>query len=535
MIEEKNLFCLDSKPNFLGIFDLSIAPPFLYYSYIPIILLMLFMGNIIYRKNKTQLQNQLFFGFSIAYSLYLLNEIFLWVATPVNVVFFGWQMVTLLNFIFSLLFFMFAISFIEKKDFSFLQKKILLLLSLPVFIFLPTKYNISYFDYELCEGTTSFLRYYIYFIDFYFLAIISYLGFTRFKQTKDKSLVFFTTGSVLMLVILMMVNMIGDQTLLYEIDVIGPLGILIFTGFLCFMIVRYKTFKLELLGPQALVLILGFLTFSALFIRKINNIKIILVFNLIAITLIGYLLIKSVKKIDIQREQLEKANQNQQSLLHFITHQVKGYLTKSRNIFAGMVTKDYGELPTKAEEMAKYGFDSDTRGVETVMSILRASDLKTGKTEFRKERINISSLVAEVIDFRKDIASQKGIDITFEIEPNIETQVDPIQIKEVFKNLLTNAILYTPQGTVKVVLRREFGKIKFSVIDTGVGLSLKDKEKLFTEGGKGEESSSVNVDSTGYGLFVAKEIVLKHQGKIGAISEGRNKGSEFFVILPDIQ
>jgi signal transduction histidine kinase len=183
--------------------------------------------------------------------------------------------------------------------------------------------------------------------------------------------------------------------------------------------------------------------------------------------------------------------------------------------------------------MAKVGFDSDTKGVETVMAILKASDLKTGKTAFIKEKANISALVAEIIESKKDSAIQKGLELTFEIEPNIETQVDQLQIKEVFKNLLTNSILYTPTGTVHVVLKRENGKVKFSVVDTGVGLSEQDKAKLFTEGGKGEESSLVNVDSTGYGLYIARQIVEQHGGIIEAHSEGRGKGSEFFVLLPD--
>ncbi|MDE2218039.1 MAG: HAMP domain-containing histidine kinase [Patescibacteria group bacterium] len=71
----------------------------------------------------------------------------------------------------------------------------------------------------------------------------------------------------------------------------------------------------------------------------------------------------------------------------------------------------------------------------------------------------------------------------------------------------------------------------FSVKDTGVGLSQEDKEKLFTEGGKGKNSQKVNVDSTGFGLFIAKNIVEAHGGKVWAESEGEGKGSEFWVEL----
>ncbi len=232
---------------------------------------------------------------------------------------------------------------------------------------------------------------------------------------------------------------------------------------------------------------------------------------------------------------LERYNQNQQSLLHFITHQVKGVLTKSRNIFDGILLGEYGEVNDKVKIMAKYGFDSDTKGVETVQSILKASDLKSGKTVFEKKKINLSKLIAEIVEKGKLAAQRKNLELSFDIEPNILIEVDPLKISEVFQNLIDNAITYTSAGEVKVVLKASKNNVKFSVIDTGFGLSHEDLKHLFTEGGKGRDSLSVNVDSTGYGLFVAKKIVDEHDGRIGAKSEGRSKGSEFFVILPQIQ
>ena len=66
----------------------------------------------------------------------------------------------------------------------------------------------------------------------------------------------------------------------------------------------------------------------------------------------------------------------------------------------------------------------------------------------------------------------------------------------------------------------------------GVGISNEDKPHLFTEGGRGKESLKVNVHSTGYGLYIAKQIVETHKGRIWAESDGAGKGSAFFVELP---
>ena len=102
----------------------------------------------------------------------------------------------------------------------------------------------------------------------------------------------------------------------------------------------------------------------------------------------------------------------------------------------------------------------------------------------------------------------------------------------VFRNVIDNAINYTPSGSVAISLKKESGKFIFSVKDTGIGITEEDKKLLFTEGGHGKDSQKVNVHSTGYGLFIAKNIVEAHGGSILAESEGAGKGSTFVVELP---
>ena len=102
----------------------------------------------------------------------------------------------------------------------------------------------------------------------------------------------------------------------------------------------------------------------------------------------------------------------------------------------------------------------------------------------------------------------------------------------VLRNLIDNAINYTPQGSVEVSLTKRDGKAIVAVKDTGVGISDEDKAHLFTEGGKGKDSNKINVHSTGYGLFIAKGIVEAHKGTIRAESEGPGNGSTFVVELP---
>jgi signal transduction histidine kinase len=112
---------------------------------------------------------------------------------------------------------------------------------------------------------------------------------------------------------------------------------------------------------------------------------------------------------------------------------------------------------------------------------------------------------------------------------------DAPQINDhVLRNLIDNSINYTPTGSVTVSLKKVGDKFVFAVKDTGVGITAEDKVRLFTEGGHGKDSIKVNVHSTGYGLYIAKQIIEAHGGTVRAESEGAGKGSTFTAEFPAV-
>jgi signal transduction histidine kinase len=74
--------------------------------------------------------------------------------------------------------------------------------------------------------------------------------------------------------------------------------------------------------------------------------------------------------------------------------------------------------------------------------------------------------------------------------------------------------------------------VLFAIKDTGVGITPEDMQNLFTEGGHGKDSIKVNVESTGFGLYIVKQIVDAHKGRVWAESEGAGKGTQFYIELP---
>jgi len=95
-----------------------------------------------------------------------------------------------------------------------------------------------------------------------------------------------------------------------------------------------------------------------------------------------------------------------------------------------------------------------------------------------------------------------------------------------------NAIRYTQKGGVTVKLQTMDGRLQIVVSDTGEGLTKEEKEKLFERFSRGSAGTKFWTEGAGLGLYIARKFVEMHKGKIWAESEGRGKGSTFYVELP---
>lgn len=194
---------------------------------------------------------------------------------------------------------------------------------------------------------------------------------------------------------------------------------------------------------------------------------------------------------------------------------------------------DFGPIPESMKPMVEEGFRSDTKGVNTIQEILNAANIKSGKVAYSKEPFDLKALVDEVSTDLKTAADAKGLAL------KLETGTEPLmypgdkgQLVNALKNLIDNSIKYTPKGEVHVKLAQEGNVIRFTIEDTGVGITPEDMKNLFTEGGHGANSAKINVESTGFGLYIVKNIIEAHGGKVWAESEGEGKGSRFIAELP---
>jgi signal transduction histidine kinase len=324
------------------------------------------------------------------------------------------------------------------------------------------------------------------------------------------------------------------------VEQFGFIGAIIFLSIVTYMVVKFKVFGIKLIATQALVWGLVILIGSEFFFIQTTTNKILVAITLIIAAWLGLVIIRSVKKEIEQKEQLAALNINLQnlmkqreSLMHLITHKVKGSFTRTKILFASMLDGTFGEISPEIKKRATQGLDFDNGGLETVDLILNVANMQNGIIKYEMKPINLKDLVEEVISEKKISIEAKGLKIETEIKNNtFDVTGDAFWLKEAVNNLVDNSSKYTKEGSIKVGLEKRDDKILFSVKDTGVGITDEDKKNLFTEGGRGANSIKVNVDSTGYGLYTVKLVIEAHKGRVWAESEGPGKGAQFYIELP---
>ncbi|MEK7072139.1 MAG: hypothetical protein AAB969_01060, partial [Patescibacteria group bacterium] len=316
------------------IFFSDSAPHLLYYAYIPIILVTLLFIFFLIKKNKT-ITSYLIFLTGFFFVLWILNILILWASNVPNEQNLSWNIVAVLElpiFIFS---YYFLRTFILDRDIDLREKIYLSLIVIPVLLFLPTKYNIEYFYItpDNCGGTVGILWRYIYFIEITIVAWIIFItskkAFSEENKIERKKKIIFVLATALFLAVFWASNVLGELTQTYEINLVGPIGMVCFIGLLTFIIVRFKAFDVKLVGAQALVWASVILIGSQFFYLTDSSItvKILTAVTLIITSVLGYFLVGSVKKEDALNEELAIANAGQTNLIHIMNHQIKGYLS----------------------------------------------------------------------------------------------------------------------------------------------------------------------------------------------------------------
>lgn len=515
------------------------------YSHLIPVFFALSLSLLVFLKAKRSVFSEVFLAFSVVFSLWLIGDLITWTSNNYYLIYAAWSTLDFIEIVFYLLGLYFAFVFSRRRDINFWTKGLLLLAAVLPFYITISGQSVVGFDHSYCEAyNNDLLGHYKLYLELLILVVMLFytvLPFFKKNVGYDKKSSLIMLGSMfLFLSVFGVTEYLASVTGYYEMNLYALFVVPIFLLAITYSIFNLDVFNLRIVSTYFLVF--GFMILSAsqlIFVTdSTDRFLTLLTFGLSIVFCI--FLFKNLRRESDQRIKIEKLNvdlrnviQQRESLVHLITHKVKGSFTRTKYVFAEMLNDTFGTLTPEMRKMAQTGFESDNAGIQTIDMVLNASNLNSGIVKYDMKKFDFKDVVLQVIGEKKPVADSKGLKLETEIsEESFNVLGDAFWLKEVANNFIDNSIKYSPSGIIIVGLKKNNNKIIFYVKDTGVGITPEDMKNLFTEGGRGKDSVKINVDSTGYGLYSVKLISDAHGGRVWAESEGAGKGSTFYFELP---
>ena len=236
------------------------------------------------------------------------------------------------------------------------------------------------------------------------------------------------------------------------------------------------------------------------------------------------------RKVKQRTQEIERLEKQKDDFINQLGHDLKTPLTPMMVLLPLLKEKVHSEKDVEL-------FDVIIRNVyfmkDLVNKTIDLAKLNTDKIEFSMEPLHLADEINEVLKNNQVLFDENSVKVSSSVDTSIEIIGDKLRIQEVFNNLLTNAIKYTPEegGDIQISAENTNNdEVTVAVSDSGIGMTEDQLNHMFDEFYKADESRH-NLDSSGLGLSITKKIIEKHGGKIWAESEGPGKGSTFYFTL----
>ncbi len=220
----------------------------------------------------------------------------------------------------------------------------------------------------------------------------------------------------------------------------------------------------------------------------------------------------------------------------FITvaaHKLRTPLSEIKWAVEALVSEAEGFSSLQKEILEKC-HGTNERMISQLDSLLYVSEIEKGLFKYKFRFELLEDVVAEVVQSMNQFAKDRGISLKYQepASPLPEIRIDKEKIKLAIHNLIDNAIRYTPKdGKILLGLDKKGEYLIFSIRDTGIGIPRAERERVFTKFFRGRKAMKTYTEGTGLNLFVVKNIIEKHNGKVWFGSK-EGQGSTFYFKLP---
>jgi signal transduction histidine kinase len=246
------------------------------------------------------------------------------------------------------------------------------------------------------------------------------------------------------------------------------------------------------------------------------------------------------KTIESKNQELNRLNQEKNEFLGIVAHDLKNPLSgiKGLSEYIQELVEDLPESDTSAEisSMAKQIQHTAERMFRLIINLLDVNAIESGKFNLNFEAIDFKKILREVIQHYQAAATDKNLTLSCVVDTNsnyFKVWVDKHTLYQIFENLVSNAIKYSPLGkaiTVNIYTTSR-DTVRCDVQDQGPGLSLADQQKLFGKFNRLSAQPTGGEHSNGLGLFIVKKLISAMNGKVWCESN-LGQGATFCIELP---
>ena len=335
---------------------------------------------------------------------------------------------------------------------------------------------------------------------------------------------------------------------LFNVYPVGNYLVALYVVFISYAIFKHHLFNIKVIATEMFTAILLFLLFLNIF--SANSVP-QYAFNIgifMTAGVLGWLLIRSVlfevssrEKIAKLAKQLQSVNDKLQQVdkvktefISIASHQLRTPLTIIKGYTSMALEGSFGRYTKQQHDVMDKLFQSANRLINLVEDLLNISRLEQGRIEYEYKVIDPVALVRGVVEELEPKAKKKGLRLIF-VKPKHSVphiRADEQKMRQVYINVIDNAVKYTEKGSVTVSLHRDEDKVRFESVDTGIGITKDDLSTLFHKFVRGSHVTQMYTEGVGLGLYFARKVAENHGGKIWAESSGKDQGSKFIVELP---
>jgi len=215
-------------------------------------------------------------------------------------------------------------------------------------------------------------------------------------------------------------------------------------------------------------------------------------------------------------------------------HQIRTPLSAIKWTFESVLNGDYGPLSDTQKEALNNGLIASDRVLKLANDLLDTTNIESGKFGYEFVQSDLTELISKMIGGYSSLFEKHNIKIYLEPPPDglPPFKFDPLRLKIVFQNLIENAIRYNVEnGEIIIKLEKKPPYLEISVRDTGIGIPKEDLPKIFGKFFRASNILKYETEGTGLGLYITKNIVEAHGGKIW-VESIENRGTTFYFTLP---